>query len=52
MVDERLRLPCALRDAEDVSEEFFDDKKVGLRGEGCVEGEYGPGSFQAIAWEV
>lgn len=52
MVDKGFRLPRALRDAEDVSEEFFDDEKVGLRGEGCVEGKYGAGAFEAIAREV
>ena len=35
-----------------MSEEFFDDEKVGLRGEGCVEGEYGAGSLKTIAREV
>ena len=52
MVDEGFRLPRALRDAEDVSEEFFNDEKVGLRGECCVEGEYGSGALEAIAREV
>lgn len=52
MVDEWFRFPRALGYPEDVSEEFFDDEEVWLRGECCVEGEYRAGSFEAVAWEM
>lgn len=52
MVDEGFCLSGTLRYAEYMSEEFFDDQEVWLGKEGCVEGEYGAGAFETIAWEV
>ena len=35
-----------------MSEEFFDDEEVWLGREGRVEGEYGAGAFETVAWKV
>ncbi len=52
MVDKGLRLARAFRDAEDVQEELFDEAEVRVGVEGGVEGEDGPGAFEAVACEV
>ena len=52
MVHEGFCLSSALGHAEDVGEKFFNDEEVWLRGEGCVEGEYWAGAFEAVAWKV
>ena len=52
MVDEGFCLARALRDPEDMSEEFFEDEEVWLGREGCVEGEDGAGAFEAVARKV
>ena len=48
MIDEGFGLPRALRYAEYVGEQFFDNKKVWLGGESCVEGKYRSGAFETI----
>lgn len=52
MVDEGFCFAGALRDAEDVGEEFFDEEEVRGGCEGGVKGEDGAGAFEAIAGEV
>ena len=52
MVYEGFGFPRALRNAEDVSEELFDDEKVRLGRKRGVKGKDWSGAFQAVAWEM
>lgn len=52
MIDERLGFPCALGNAENMCEEFFDHKEVWLRGEGGVKGENWSRAFEAVAGKM
>ena len=48
MIDEGFCLSRALRYAEYVGKQFFDDEEVWLGGESCVEGKYRPGAFETV----
>ncbi len=52
VVDEGLDFSACLGHAEDLSEELFDHAEVGLLFKGCVEGENGSGTLEAVADEV
>ncbi len=52
MVDKRLGFSRALRNAERVEEQFFDNLEVRLRVEGGIEREKRPRALQAVASEV
>ena len=52
MIYEWLDLARAFGYAKYVEEKFFDDAQVWLFVEGGVEGEDGPGAFEAVACEM
>lgn len=52
MVDERLALPRALRDAEYVKQHLLDQFHSRGLVEGCVKAQDWPGPFQSVSREV